>query len=184
MTRPKLTPLITPLEAATQVRHINAVNGWGHDFTFAQIPTFLALIHSAISEAFHETQPGLVARELGDVIVRVLDLSELIQPGAAGQWAFPAWFEPDPAGPKPAPGADDTPHQVLLLNLPVSRVLETYRKVAQKAECEAGMLNGLHDVAQHSAALMLRLGETPNRVVIEILNKNALRPYRHGNRRA
>ncbi|OOV11340.1 hypothetical protein [Deinococcus sp. LM3] len=77
-----LVPTIHAL--ATRTRQINASNDWGSDFTLAQIPQFLALIHSEITEAHHERDRAKRARELGDVIIRCLDLCELIQPGLIG----------------------------------------------------------------------------------------------------
>ncbi|MFD1732668.1 hypothetical protein ACFSC4_31580 [Deinococcus malanensis] len=74
----------TVQELATDTRAINLVNGWGTTFTMADLPGYLALLHSEVTEAFQATPHDETACELGDVIVRALDLCELIQPGVIG----------------------------------------------------------------------------------------------------
>lgn len=169
---------------AAEARAVNALNGWGEDFdpeTCAALPGYLALIHSEITEAWTAENTDAMVRELGDVIVRALDLSELIKPGI--------FAEPlDLPEPNSAPGVSfDTftvPHELLRLHMITSEALERYRK---EPDFRADVLDELRQLIKY-AWLLMEISPTvcavdPAQVIGEILTANRARGYRHGGRR-
>lgn len=171
-------------ELATRTRQINASNDWGTDFTPAQIPQFLALIHSEITEAHHERDRTKRARELGDVIVRALDLCELIRPGLIGNRLTTLEHR--------RPG--------LLIRLIMRRrrsvyeaglhaltsaALETFRK-APADQMPVKLIDDLGLLLFVTNKVLLceqPRGTTPTALISEILDANAGRGKRHGGRR-
>lgn len=175
--------MINPLlnELATEARTINATNGWGLEFNpdanRDELPGYLALIHSEITEARDAETPREAARELGDVIVRALDLGHLIQ---AGHWA-----ECDPEFCRI--GVRDLRRESWLetlmeLHSLTSQALECYRK---ESDWRPAVLNRLHVLVSTTWDAMRRYhaGQEPEQVVREILAANRQRAYRHGGRR-
>lgn len=166
-------------ELATEIREVNAANGWGLDFNPTEkrdeIPGYIALIHSEITEAWQELKPAPAMREIGDVIVRCLDLGELMRPGY--------WADCSPEF------AFNTNHieeswatDLLHLHSLASHALENYRKKEDYAD---GLLNRLHVMVAHCWRIMRRYGDVtePERIIREIIIKNRSRGYRHGGRR-
>ncbi len=166
-------------ELATEARAINASKGWG--LTFGgngdqEIPGYIALIHSEITEAWTAQHPNDARLELGDVIVRALDLGELLRPGVwtelRPEWAFPfhdlrthGW------------AAD-----LMDMHTRTSEALECYRKVDAY---ENALLDKLHLVVTLAWDAIGRYfpGQPPESAVREVLEKNSKRTYRHGGRR-
>ncbi len=86
MTQPaESTPVKSgPLsDLAVEIREVNRANGWnimtpkGWDDVY-RVPAILALIHSEVSEAleaFRINDRVNFAEELGDVVIRILDLA-------------------------------------------------------------------------------------------------------------
>ena len=171
----------TVQELATDTRRINAANGWGLTWKMDDLPGNIALIHSEITEAWQESHPEKMARELGDVIVRALDLSELIQPGELTRF--------DPAGlqfvPSMHPAGKPLSWSLMQLHTLTSEVLESFRKVKDPAVMKGAVLDGLATVIAFTWQLMLLTysGAHPAEVVEGILHANAQREYRHGGRR-
>lgn len=166
-------------ELATEIREVNAKNGWGVDFNPAQnrdeLPSYIALIHSEITEAWQAQTPREAVQELGDVVVRCLDLGELLQPGYWAECSPQFAFTPDR---REAAWASD------LMNLHgfASQALELYRKQDEYADL---LLNRLHILVAHTWLMMQRYhaGQEPEQVICEIIARNRTRGYRHGGRR-
>ncbi|UQN09283.1 hypothetical protein [Deinococcus sp. QL22] len=55
----------TVQQLATEARAGNAANGWGTTFRFADVPNYLALIHSEVTEAVTADTTSQTIRELG-----------------------------------------------------------------------------------------------------------------------
>ena len=171
---------IPTLDAAAKLaRAINAQNGWGLDFKFENVPTYLALIHSEVTEAWLEEEPEEVARELGDVIVRCLDLGELVQPGGWADYPHGGW-RLSSEGKKVALLDAES---FLEMHEGVSAVLEIYRKQPDQATAITALVNRLFVVADDAIWNMAALGAQHREVVASILQANAQRAYRHGNLR-
>lgn len=175
--------MVDPLlnELATEARTINAANGWGLDFNpdtnRDEVPGYLALIHSEITEAWTAKTPREAVRELGDVIVRALDLGQLIQPGYwAGCDAEYCWIGDRDLR------AEGYPETMLRLHTLTSEALEHYRK---DEEWRPALLNRLHVLVSHAWDAMHRYSprRAPLEVIHEILAANRQRAYRHGGRR-
>lgn len=165
-------------QLATEARAINAANGWG--LTFGEngdqeIPGYLALIHSEITEAWTAHGIEEAVRELGDVIVRCLDLCELLEPGALAHTQAERYLEAD------SPFVDWN-GELLGLHALTSEALEVYRKATPFVP---GLLTTLVTTVQRTMVLMRRMvpGVDPVDTVREILAANRKRAYRHGGRR-
>lgn len=170
-------PLLHDL--ATEIREINAANGWGLDFDATQrdtIPGYLALIHSEIAEASGARWHRDAIQELGDVIVRALDLGELLCPGhwrhCSHEFALMSF------DPRQAKWETD----LLQLHQITSEALEAYRK---EAEYLPPLLGSLHQLVATTWQHMkwYGAGQDPEKVIRDILDKNRQRGYRHGGRR-
>jgi hypothetical protein len=167
-------------ELATDARRINAANGWGLQFEINHLPGYIALIHSEITEAWQEETPYKIARELGDVVIRALDLGELIQPGSFAdlnpqRLHFLAMRRP----------SAHLNVSLMELHSLTSQVLESFRKVEEPEEMQAAVLSGLGAVVAYAWQLMefQRQDEQPAEIVGGILLVNSQRAYRHGGRR-
>ncbi|GGL15503.1 hypothetical protein [Deinococcus radiotolerans] len=175
-----MTTLLNDL--ATEAREINAANGWGLTFNPDtnpdQLPAMLALVTSEVTEAWTAAKPEKANRELGDVIVRTLDLGHLIEPG---YWAECS-HEVCVIG-RPDLRADSWPLSMLQLHTLVSEALEHYRKDGDG--WRPGVLNRLHVLVATTWQTMERYHpwQTPEAVIREILAANRQRAYRHGGRR-
>ncbi|GGR62739.1 hypothetical protein GCM10008959_25980 [Deinococcus seoulensis] len=173
-------------QLATRTRQVNARNDWGTDFTLAQVPQFIALIHSEITEAHLERDRDARARELGDVIVRCMDLCELINPGAL-QHALtrPRLTSVRPALPARLVVRATRTHQDARLHALASAALETYRK-APDASVQDDLIRDLARLLEETTHVMsceLPYPGVPTGVVRGILDANAGRGKRHGGRR-
>ncbi|MCD0155855.1 hypothetical protein [Deinococcus sp. 6GRE01] len=168
-------------ELATEARRINAANGWGTDFDpdkkRDEVPSYLALIHSEITEAWTAKFPRDASRELGDVIIRALDLGELLQPGY-WQDCHQEFCEI---------GQRDYRRETWVgslmgLHVLTSEALEIYRK---ETPYRPGLLQRLHVLVSESWRLMERYPTDlpPERIIRDILRVNSQRGYRHGGRR-
>lgn len=171
-------------ELATEAREVNAANGWGLGFdpnnNRDTVPSYLALIASEITEA--QTAPGLEAAlaELGDVIIRCLDLCELLMPGYIGL-RHEKRLGPQPGVPqKFDPRYPRWERELLSLYALVSAILETYRKVD---DWRPEALYRLLSLAMHVWNVMEGLGGNPEKVIRTKLANNRTRGYRHGGRR-
>lgn len=171
----------TNLQAlATEAREINAANGWGTAFSpdtnSQEIPGYLALIHSEITEAWTAARPEDAARELGDVIIRALDLGELIRAGVWQDCAVEMAF--------PSKDLRETTWNtdLLYLHTLTSQALEIYRK---QDVYEGHVLRYLHLIVSHTWVAIERHlpGTDPAAILREILEANRKRAYRHGGRR-
>lgn len=166
-------------ELATEIREVNAANGWGVDFdpmAKREIPGYLALIDSEVTEAHDAKYPKDAAWELGDVIVRCLDLGELIQPG---YWAK---LRPEYALPDNDNRRNNWEADLLTLYGQSSYALEYYRKLE---DWQAPLLNCL-DCLLTKAWWMIGHyfpQENPWELIPRIIEKNRNRGYRHGGRR-
>lgn len=165
-------PEVTLHDLARLARQVNAANGWGLTFTFHDVPGYVALIHSEIVEADRELQIEPRNRELGDVIVRAMDLAELLLPG---ELALRGW---DPGHPQ----STTLPRHLLELHGHATDVLELYRKEPDEAAREQ-MVTLLQVLVLDAAELIAEYGGHPRQVVAEIITKNAGRGHRHGGRR-
>lgn len=163
-------------ELATEARRINAANGWGGDFQIDHLPRYLALIHSEITEAWQETEAEGQVRELGDVVVRALDLGELIQPGLFED------LNPEGTDLADHPWAE----RLMVLHTLVSETLERYRKAPDPVGMQVDVLDCLGGVILYTLQLMHALDPAvrPVEIIASILAANAERSYRHGGRRA
>lgn len=167
-------------ELAREAHEINTANGWGLNFNPAEndqeIPGYLALIHSEITEAWTAARPQEARRELGDVIVRALDLGELIRPGAweglSSALALP------PGDLRGRSWAGD----LLQLHTLTSEALEMYRK---EASYQDGVLNRLHVIVVSAWEALEQYfpDSSAEWVVRDILAANRDRAWRHGGRR-
>lgn len=175
-----LTTLLSDL--ATEARQINAANGWGLNFdpdtNRHQLPASLALVSSEITEAWTAATPQEANRELGDVIVRALDLGHLIQPGAwvGHSHEFCVIGTPDLR-------ADSWATSLLQLHMQTSVALEHFRKDGDA--WRPGVLRRLHVLVATTWQTMTRYapGQSPELIIREILATNRTRSYRHGGRR-
>lgn len=174
-----IDPLLNDL--ATEARTINATNGWGLDFNpdanRDELPSYLALIHSEITEAWTADTPQEAVRELGDVIVRALDLGQLIQPG---YWAeCDAEYRRIRLRDLRNESWIDT---LMHLHTGTSETLERYRK---EPEWRPAVLSSLYALVCTTWDAMRRyhMGKEPEQVIREILAANRQRTYRHGGRR-
>jgi len=179
MTQPEGTTR-TIADLAADIRATNKANGWGEDYEPRMLPGYLALIHSEISEAYEETQPERRAAELGDVIIRALDLGELIQPcGVAGQLAneYGMTLLNDLPTYQPPTWRD----ALLRLHAVTTAALQAYRKVTP---WEPEVINYLGDLVALSACTIVeQRGANPQEIVEGLIAKNKQRGYRHGGRR-
>lgn len=179
-----MTHVPTIHELATRTRQINASNDWGTDFTLPQIPQFLALIHSEITEAHHERDRAKRARELGDVIVRCLDLCELIRPGLIGSRLTTLAHH----GPGLLMRWATRRHRSVYessLHARTSAALETFRKApADQMPGEVVVdLSRLICAANFVLLCEQPRGTTPTALISGILDANSARGKRHGGRR-
>lgn len=184
------------LSAAAEIRAVNAMNGWGHAFNphinRDTIGGYLALIHTEVTEAALEEKAAAQARELGDVIVRALDLVTLCI--GAGATAPELYFEhsldtlpeTDMVNPRRVPGVMAREY----LRLLIDAAMEDWRKVGTDAEPTEGVrlaltavVTRLFLVVAYAAQMIRELGGTPSVIVAEIVEKNRQRGLRHGGRR-
>lgn len=166
-------------DLATEAREINTANGWGTGFNpdvnRDELPSYLALIHSEITEAWIGHMPPACFRELGDVIVRALDLGQLIQPG---YWRDRTtdWHTFDLGERTPS----NWEAELLTLHWQTSEALEHYRK---DLDWRPGVLKRLHVLVATAWHVMRAYGTEPESIIREILAANRQRGYRHGGRR-
>lgn len=171
-------------DLASDTRSINHTNGWGTDFTPEQIPTFLALIHSEITEAHHERDRARRARELGDVIVRCLDLCELTRPGLIGNFLTTLEHRRPPLMTRLRVRWNRNAYETQLHAL-TSATLESFRK-APSEEMTCRIVMGLSVlISATNTALLCEQprGTTPTDLIAGILDANRDRGHRHGGRR-
>lgn len=172
-----MTTLLNDL--ATEAREINAANGWGLTFTPDELPSYLALIHSEITEAWGADTDEAAVRELGDVIVRALDLGELLEPGC---WRDRSHLLSELGGSELR--ADTWPTMLLALHGLTSDTLEHYRKVV---DWHFPVMHTLHLLVAGTWQVMCLTyhpsGLTPEPIIREILAANRARAFRHGGRR-
>lgn len=179
------TALCTTLQdLAHIVAATNTANGWSDDFTIAQIPERIALIHSEVSEASRERNRRKRARELGDVQIRTLHLCELIDPGRIGWFVMRCSCLPDrrPLLPVRLFLRATRPIQDLYLHTIISAALEIYRKTGHNEFCGL-LLDKLLDLIDRVNLLLLAelpAGTTPTDLILEINSVNATRGHRHG----
>lgn len=166
-------PDITLHDLARAARQVNAANGWGLTFAFDDVPNYVALIHSEIVEADRELQIGPRNRELGDVVVRAMDLAELLLPG---ELAARGW---DPGNPPPT----TLPRRLLELHGHATDVLEVYRKEPGESQARERMVFHLQVLIGEAVDLIGEYGGNPRQIIAEIIIKNAGRGHRHGGRR-
>ena len=133
--------ILTVQALASSARLVNARNGWG--FTEAHLMDGVSLVHDEVSEAFEELlgephadplcaplkpwplDPDALDRlrkEIGDVIVRCLDLLEQFGPGESATHVGAAQLNLI-AGAAPA----DPVYALMYLHLAASRVVRAYR---------------------------------------------------------
>lgn len=176
----KLSPM--PISTLAHVIWvINRANGFA-DYSGDGIPVALALVHDEISEAYTEVpylgNPAL-AEEIADVFIRTLDLTESVFPGRTGKYYIEPFLQPAPQMASVFIGAT-----LLELHHGASRCLRSYRKVPERHHLMPDTL--LLDFGRLATATA-NFGQivTPDfdRVVLDKLEKNALRPYRHGGKR-
>lgn len=174
----------TVQELAARTRQINASNDWGTDFTLAQIPQFIALIHSEITEAHHERDRAKRARELGDVIVRCLDLCELIRSGLIGSRLTTLEHHRPGLLTRVTVRLNRSGYETRL-HARTSAALETFRKAP--ADQMPGQV--VVDLSRLICAVNFVLlceqprGTTPTDLISGILDANSARGKRHGGRR-
>lgn len=163
---------------APVIRTVNAFNGWGEDFTLDRLGVFLELVHTEITEAFlelqpHQTEPPEFYLELGDVVIRCLDVCELLAPGTV-------------------PALPETPYVprsscrfglLLELHAEIDFAMEVYRKAPADALVPGVVthLTGAVALVRHIFNVtQLNLRD----VVAYLVNNNAARGLQHGGRRA
>lgn len=167
-------------EFAPTIRAINAANGWAAGFTFDQTPIFLALVHSEVTEADDELEVrelDAYAEELGDVIIRGLDLCELLLPGAVVGVDL-AGFEID-AG----MGLARDYRLLLDLHRHATRALQAYRKVQDEDEARRAVLHHLYGLIRLAHSMLLESERPVAEVLVGLLLNNRERGQRHGGRR-
>lgn len=160
---------------ARLTRRVNAQNGWRPDHTpeqaFKEVPELVALIHSEITEAFREAEPAARNRELGDVIIRCLDMGVLLQP---------LWVPLEPL--------DNLlrwplPTMLMVLHAHATDALEAYRKSPPET-----VVTDIHAHLEHlidgAHSLIHEYGGETKVILADILQANLQRGYRHGGRRA
>lgn len=181
----------------TEIRTINAANGWGLDFTFDAVPGYLALIHSEITEAWTELFIDDCLGELADVVVRCLDLAELLGPGTIGA-AIAAVMAGGWSG---LSGRETQSVQLIQLHRRTSELLEVYRKVEDEAGCRQQLRSGLAALVAETCAVaarqrleqmatftteqwadpaVLKPTQAIGAALQATLEKNRARAYRHG----
>lgn len=188
--------ILTVQALASSARLVNARNGWG--FTEAHLMDGVSLVHDEVSEAFEELlgephadllcaplkpwplDPDALDRlrkEIGDVIVRCLDLLEQFGPGESATHVGAAQLNLI-AGAAPA----DPVYALMYLHLAASRVVRAYR-VSQVGTVGAAPAR-LGEVVR-VAARVLRLMEVQDvdALVADIVRANARRTFRHGGKR-
>lgn len=179
---------------ATEARSINARNGWGLDFAFTEIPGYLALIHSEITEAWTALLVDDCIGELADVVVRCVDLAELLDPGTIGSAiAAVGWTS--------ISGREAQSIQLMQLHRLTSDLLEIYRKVKDETACRLRLRSGLAVLVAETCAVaarqrleqmatftseqwadpaVLKPAEAFEVQLSATLDKNRARTYRHG----
>lgn len=179
-----MTHVPTIHQLATRTRQINASNDWGTDFTPAQIPQFLALIHSEITEAHHERDRAKRARELGDVMVRCLDLCELIRSGLIGSRLTTLWHHRPNLLTRVAVRLNRSGYETRL-HARASAALETFRKAPADQMPGQVVVDLSHLICLANFVLLCEQprGTTPTNLISEILDANSARGKRHGGRR-
>ena len=163
---------------AVQTREISQANGWGSahhtDWTFSDdtIPCRLALIHSEICEAHGAKRTGDMddlAAEFADIIIRVLDLAGgLTEDFEAHVAMFTGTFLPD-----------DSEQACNFLHNITTSALEAFRR------------DDLLEFLDELTVLLLsvecwamgKFGIDMNNAVLEKMDVNRHRSYRHGGKR-
>lgn len=172
--------MTTIQEFAQMTRAVNAANGWGLNFTLPDIPNYLALLHSEVTEAYEATSGPDILGELADVLIRGIDLCELMRPGELGTVAFEGICGP----PTTLPATMPRVKALMELNLRITAALEQYRKAD-----EAVMVERVHGAL--AEALDWTVGciwavdadAKPSELVAAKIEKNRTRGFRHGGRR-
>lgn len=167
-------------ELASSARAVNAANDWGLDFTLAEIPNYIALIHSEVTEAYTAHSNEEILGELADVLIRTLDLCELIHPNAMKTGPL----EDVPAHFLQTPATMPRVKAFMELNTRVTEVLEVYRKVVDTV-LVMKLIFGLQDVISWTVGLMYAVDPqaSPTALVLAKIEKNRSRGHRHGGRR-
>lgn len=73
-------------ELACEIRVVNAANGWGKNWKLRDLGEFLHLVQTEVTEAYRAV-PHDRPEEFADIIIRCLDICELIGTGLVGQLA-------------------------------------------------------------------------------------------------
>lgn len=171
---------------ATETREINASKGWGESFDPEGNPdslgSLLGLIHTEVTEALEEPKFDEALCEIGDVIVRSLDIIELIHPGWLAErggkgFGLPSGFTPPPRDPRYPTWERD----VVALHASISRAQEAFRKFQEWRY--AVLCHLLISVIAPAWSIIANCGVNPESVVRRCLEKNRTRTYRHGGRR-
>lgn len=163
---------------AAEARRVNHVNNWARDFTFDHLPARLELIHTEISEAYRAPELTDQMNELGDVIIRTLDLIKLLEDaGHPVEWqdlredAFSIWL-------------GDWPHLLLRMHDRTDRAMEVYRKVADPDGAVQEVMAELFTLVNLAWAGLLYTGVTaPMALLTDLVRQNATRGLTHGGRR-
>ena len=170
-------------DLARAVAAVNTANGWTDDFTTAQIPERIALIHSEITEAARERSRTRRARELADVQIRTLHLCELVAPGLIGTLAtLPHLTEIRPALPVRIWIRATRHRQLLNLHALASAALELYRK-ADTGQVNVLLVLTFRQLLEQVNLLLLcelPAGTTPTDLILDVNRANAGRGHRHG----
>ncbi len=163
---------------AVQIRETGEANGWDlvfrpdWDSSDTKIPCMLALIHSEISETYMEKFTGDsdgLAAEFADIAIRVLDLAGGLTEDFAAYVARVEGTFLD----------DDTAQAFLSLHHITTYALEAFRN--DELLKFLGALALLLSATEHFA--MGRFNIKLNTAVVEKMDVNRHRSYRHGGKR-
>lgn len=172
--------MATIQDLATNTRAVNAANGWGLKFTPDDIPNYIALIHSEVSEAYEAVSAPETLGELADVLIRSIDLCELLRPGELGTVAFEHLCGP----PITLPATMPRIKALMELNLRITAALEQYRKAHETVMVER-VHGALIEALDWTVGCMYAVDAkaSPSALVAAKIEKNRGRGYRHGGRR-
>lgn len=179
-----MTAPLTLQALATEIRAVNAANGWGEDWNLRIIGDYLHLVQTEVTEAYRATHAER-PEELADIVIRCLDICELIEAGLVGKLK-----------PQETLAQQSKPHMVsnshsfavvyMQLHMALTDIHEVYRKQfrdeGQEEQLRVALVSGLLWVVALAVSITQLVDHTSDfeSVLLAKLEKNRARGYRHG----